>query len=49
MYRAFTIYRHCDTSFMLILLNPYKGSYYHFMDDEPEALRGYLNYLESPS
>lgn len=33
---------------MLILLDPYKGDYYcHIMDDEPEAFREYLNYLES--
>lgn len=34
----------------IILLNPYKGNYYyHFIDDEPEASREYLNYLESHS
>lgn len=35
---------------LIIVLSPYKDNHYHhFIDDEPEALRGYLNYLESPS
>lgn len=36
--------------FMLTLLNPYEDNrLHHFIIDEPEALRGYLNYQESPS